>query len=206
MVNGGHDVDAGWMDDVRDASKNKNKSKNMQFVLLNSLGSIYNLFYLYLLVLPRILFDKFSDKDFSNLFTHADRRAQVIQIILQTCNRYSFDGIVLEIWSQLAARIDDEHLIGFVKDIGKSFCLCINFSIKHKSLFCYILAQSLKKDDRQMILVVPPARKEMYDLFSRSHFEELFPYVTAFSLMTYDFSSFQRPGKCILKFLKYIHT
>ena len=44
------------------------------------------------------------------------------------------------------------------------------------------------------ILVIPPVRKEMYDLFSRKHFEELYPYVTAFSLMTYDYSSIQRPG------------
>lgn len=45
-----------------------------------------------------------------------------------------------------------------------------------------------------IIVVVPPVRKEMYDLFSRQHFEDLLPHITAFSLMTYDFSNLQRPG------------
>lgn len=53
-----------------------------------------------------------------------------------------------------------------------------------------------------MILVVPPIRKEMYDLFSRQHFEQLVNVVTGFSLMTYDFSNIQRPGKIPILSLK----
>jgi len=45
-----------------------------------------------------------------------------------------------------------------------------------------------------IVLVVPPARKETVDLFSAKHFELLYPFITAFSLMTYDYSSIQRPG------------
>lgn len=59
---------------------------------------------------------------------------------------------------------------------------------------CVCLATALRNANRDLILVVPPVRKEMYDLFSRQHFEELYPVVTAFSLMTYDFSNLQRPG------------
>lgn len=57
-----------------------------------------------------------------------------------------------------------------------------------------IIAETLKSSNLEMILVVPPYRKETVDLFSRSHFDKLYPVVSGFSLMTYDFSSIQRPG------------
>lgn len=47
----------------------------------------------------------------------------------------------------------------------------------------------------ETVLVIPPFRKEMYDLFSKQHFDALYPVISWFSLMTYDFSSIQRPGK-----------
>lgn len=59
--------------------------------------------------------------------------------------------------------------------------------------------QSAKLD---LILVVPPTRGEPEDqqLFTDTHFENLYDHVTAFSLMTYDFSSLQKPGKLIQYF------
>lgn len=77
-------------------------------------------FLILLIVLPRILFDRFTDKDFSKLLTHEDEKQNVVRLIAETCQRYSFNGIVLEIWTQLAARVDDHHLIDLVKSIGKS--------------------------------------------------------------------------------------
>lgn len=44
------------------------------------------------------------------------------------------------------------------------------------------------------MLVIPPQRDEMEDLFNEANFNELYSTVTAFSLMTYDFSSIERPG------------
>lgn len=45
------------------------------------------------------------------------------------------------------------------------------------------------------ILVVPPPRDEStMNYFSSKHFEALYPIITAFSLVTYDFSSAERPG------------
>lgn len=44
----------------------------------------------------------------------------MVSLILETCKRYLFDGIVLEIWSQLAARVDDKNLIDFVVEIGNA--------------------------------------------------------------------------------------
>lgn len=45
----------------------------------------------------------------------------------------------------------------------------------------------------EFILVVPPKRGEQ-ELFTASDFDALYEHVTAFSLMTYDFSSAQHPG------------
>lgn len=70
--------------------------------------------------MPRFLFDKFTDTDFSKMLTYDHEKTQVISLILETCKRYLFDGIVLEIWSQLAARVDDKNLIDFVTEIGNA--------------------------------------------------------------------------------------
>lgn len=42
--------------------------------------------------------------------------------------------------------------------------------------------------------MIPPNRDHMHDLFSEENFKELYSTVTAFSLMTYDFSTIERPG------------
>lgn len=110
--------------------------------------------------------------DFSKLLTYKNERNSVAKLILDTCKKYNFDGIVLEIWSTLSARVDDEHLLSLVIEIS----------------------QTLKYDNLELILVIPPSRKETVELFTPEHFEKLFPHVTGFSLMTYDYSSFQRPG------------
>uniref|UniRef100_A0A1Q3F9M5 Chitinase domain-containing protein 1 n=1 Tax=Culex tarsalis TaxID=7177 RepID=A0A1Q3F9M5_CULTA len=148
-LGGAHDIDAGWVKDVKKAGQ-----------------SISNK------VVPRILFDKFTDKDFSQLLTYSEERTVAARLIVDTVRRYRFDGIVLEVWSQLAARVDDEFLVGLMKEI----------------------CQTLTEGGFECILVIPPARKETYDLFSRRHFESLVPVVSAFSLMTYDYSTVQRPG------------
>ncbi|XP_019551041.3 chitinase domain-containing protein 1 [Aedes albopictus] len=150
-LGGAHDIDAGWMKDVKKAGEAINNK-----------------------VVPRVLFDKFTDKDFSQLLTYSEERTIAAKLILNSVRKYKFDGIVLEVWSQLAARVDDEYLVGLVKEI----------------------CETLTNANFDCILVIPPARKETYDLFSRRHFESLAPAVTAFSLMTYDYSSIQRPGAC----------
>uniref|UniRef100_A0A8D8GDF6 Chitinase domain-containing protein 1 n=1 Tax=Culex pipiens TaxID=7175 RepID=A0A8D8GDF6_CULPI len=148
-LGGAHDIDAGWVKDVKKAGQ--------------SIGNK---------VVPRILFDKFTDKDFSQLLTYSEERTIAARLIVDTVRRYRFDGIVLEVWSQLAARVDDEFLVGLVREI----------------------CQTLTEGGFECILVIPPARKETYDLFSKRHFETLVPVVSAFSLMTYDYSTVQRPG------------
>lgn len=57
-----------------------------------------------------------------------------------------------------------------------------------------LAAAALKKADLDVILVIPPAREQMQDLFTADNFNELYSSVAAFSLMTYDFSTLERPG------------
>uniref|UniRef100_A0A182STW2 Chitinase domain-containing protein 1 n=1 Tax=Anopheles maculatus TaxID=74869 RepID=A0A182STW2_9DIPT len=148
-VAGVHDIDDGWVKDVRKAGSSINNR-----------------------VVPRVLFDKFTDRDFSQLLTYPEERTIVAKLLLATARKHKFDGLVLEVWSQLAARVEDNYLIGLVEEI----------------------CNTLTTASYDCIVVIPPARKETYDLFSRKHFEALVPSVTAFSLMTYDYSSVQRPG------------
>ena len=146
-MGGLHDVDSGWMKDVKKAG---GKTK----------------------IYPRVLFDHFTDKDFSQMLTYKEEMDAVTKMIYDTCRHHKFDGIVLEVWSQLSVRVDDQHLIILVRETS-------------------II---LKSGKFGFVLVIPPARKETVDLFTAKHFEELFPHVDYFSLMTYDYSNFQRPG------------
>lgn len=54
-------------------------------------------------------------------------------------------------------------------------------------------ADDLTAEGLQMILVIPPVDGKN-DLFSKKHFDALYDHITAFSLMTYDFSSPAKPG------------
>lgn len=118
------------------------------------------------------MFDKFESNDYTSLLSQRDEREAVAKLILDACKQHGFDGIVLEVWQSLAKRIEDTFLYSLVKDI----------------------ANPLKAAGLDLILVVPPLRDHMHDLFSAEHFNELYSSVTAFSLMTYDFSTIERPG------------
>lgn len=122
-------------------------------------------------IFPRLLFEDFTDKDYSKLLTYPDEVAAASRVIIETCKKYKFDGVVLELWSQLSQRVDDDHLVKLIKNMAKQ----------------------LKAADIGCILVIPPSQRGP-DLFNSQHFEKLWQDVTAFSLMTYDFSSYQRPG------------
>lgn len=142
---GTHDCDEGWMRDIRKSGVEK--------------------------VIPRILFDHFRDHDYSKLLTYQEEINSVSKVIIDTCRKYKFDGIVLEVWSQLSQRVDDHHLINLVKSIGRA----------------------LRQVNLEFILVIPPSSRGP-DLFNSKHYDELYDDVSYFSLMTYDFSSYQRPG------------
>lgn len=117
------------------------------------------------------MFENFNDKDYSKLLTYQQEMNAAAQSIIDICLRHKFEGVVLELWSQLALRVDDQHLINLVKTISRK----------------------LKEKKLGTIVVVPPSQRGP-DLFNENHFNELWEDVTYFSMMTYDYSSFQRPG------------
>lgn len=70
------------------------------------------------LVFPRFIFDGFKEVDYSKLLTYESERNAASDVIVSTCKQYGFEGIVLEVWSQLGGRVDDTHLLQLVSDIG----------------------------------------------------------------------------------------
>ncbi len=90
-----------------------------------------------------------------------------------TVQAYKFDGIVLEVWSQLGGQAKKAlHML--IKQIG----------------------DALKKANLTFILVLPPpvtsgGKPGMVD---HDDMKYIFQYVDYFSLMTYDYSSPERPG------------
>ncbi|KAH8412653.1 hypothetical protein KR009_004006 [Drosophila setifemur] len=151
-IAGVHDIDAGWLSDLR----KKGKQHNQRTVK----------------VFPRFIFDHFTDRDIKLLLSDAQERKKVNDELIKCCKENGFDGLVLELWSQLAGRIDDKILYTLVLQMAKE----------------------LQKQKLRLILVVPPFRKDTGNLFGEKHMDKLYKHIFAFSLMTYDFSSVQRPG------------
>ncbi|KAF5291398.1 hypothetical protein FQR65_LT01708 [Abscondita terminalis] len=123
-------------------------------------------------IVPRVILENFSGEDYQKLLGQADSARTLIKTLIDTCKKWKFDGYVLEIWPQLAGRLRNyDVLVNLIKDIGTAM---------HNHML-------------ELILVIPPEREHMV-LFEPVHFEDLYDYVTAFSLMTYDYSNIQRPG------------
>ncbi|XP_030380452.1 chitinase domain-containing protein 1 isoform X2 [Scaptodrosophila lebanonensis] len=130
---GTHDVDASWLSDVR--RKGKVQMPQQRAVK----------------IFPRVIFDYFTDSDIKLLLSDAQERSKLNNELIRGCQEYGFDGVVLEVWSQLAGRIDDNYLYALVLQMAKD----------------------LEKQRLQLILVIPPYRKEMPNLFGEKHMERL---------------------------------
>lgn len=125
---------------------------------------------------------------------YAESRDKIADILVRTCQDNGFDGVVLEVWFQLAGRIKDTHLLLLVEHLGNY--AYIHIILSNSVVSNFILAKVLQMNGFETILVVPPLRddKAHLELFSSKHFEALYPLIAAFSLVTYDFSNAQRPG------------
>lgn len=73
---------------------------------------------LFLLVLPRLMFERFSETEYSHVLSYEHARDDIAEIIVQVCRKYKFDGIVLEVYFQLAGRVQDKHLLKLVEHLG----------------------------------------------------------------------------------------
>lgn len=95
---------------------------------MSSIVKIYLNFYLYqgksfirinILVVPRMLFDGWSGQDFASLLSKDKEKRAISRTFFNVCKKYGFDGLVLEVWLQLAGKIQHDTLIDVVKQIGE---------------------------------------------------------------------------------------
>lgn len=88
-------------------------------------------------------------------------------------NKNSFDGIVLELWSQLGGQAKPQ-ITNVINRIGKT----------------------LRSKGKLFILVIPPPlyAGNVRGMFSEEDFDNIVDNVDYFSLMTYDYSSPAKPG------------
>ncbi|XP_015592766.1 chitinase domain-containing protein 1 [Cephus cinctus] len=124
-------------------------------------------------IIPRVFFENWIAEDIIALQTNSDKRIRLISALIDTAKNFRFDGYVLEIWNQfIFTGVDARVVIFIIKSIAKK----------------------LNNHNLSVILAVPPIRGMKVELFHRAHFDELAQDVESFSLMTYDYSSVQRPG------------
>ncbi|XP_076648894.1 chitinase domain-containing protein 1 [Halictus rubicundus] len=124
-------------------------------------------------VLPRVLFEHWSIDDIVGLYSDTHKQIQLTSTLVDTAKAFHFDGYVLEMWNQFVLTgVEDQIVISVIQ----------------------LVAQRLKENNLNTILAVPPSRGAKVQLFNKDHFDQLSPYLQAFSLMTYDYSSVQRPG------------
>ncbi|XP_076159674.1 chitinase domain-containing protein 1 [Alosa pseudoharengus] len=125
-------------------------------------------------ILPRLLFDGWSYQDFMSVLDSEDEIEELGREVVEVGKGEHFDGFTLELWSQLGGNQRKElvHLITH-------------------------LCEALQAGKLTCVLVIPPAvapGSGQPGMFGREEFEKLAPVVDGFSLMTYDYSSPDRPG------------
>ncbi|XP_026318659.1 chitinase domain-containing protein 1 [Hyposmocoma kahamanoa] len=150
IISGLHDVDHAWVKAV----KHKGADSNLK-------------------VLPRMLFDNWQPTDLKAFFTEPTsivEQKALMSEVKKVCKQWKFDGVVLEMLSQVGKYAD--RSVKFIQAFGLE----------------------MSEDNLSLILVYPPFRGFPTDEFFIQAFNDIYPYVEAVSVMTYDFSSPQKPG------------
>ncbi|XP_072175955.1 chitinase domain-containing protein 1-like [Diadema setosum] len=146
-ITGGHDIDKGWIKDVKRGKRQVRLA-------------------------PRLLFDGWTRRDYDAIFKSEAEIQSLAATIVAFYRKHKFDGITLEVWSQVRS-MDEDDVLHMVIDI----------------------ADAVHQADMVFYLVVPPpSLGEQKGLFSKENFDMLSADVDGFSLMTYDFSNAHRPG------------
>ncbi|XP_067396486.1 chitinase domain-containing protein 1 isoform X1 [Emydura macquarii macquarii] len=125
-------------------------------------------------IVPRILFDGWTYQDFESVFDSEDEIEELSKTVVQIAKEENFDGYIVEVWSQLGNQKQTEliHLLTH-------------------------LSEALHEARLKLILVIPPAvtpGTNQLGMFTKEEFDQLAPVMDSFSLMTYDYSTPQRPG------------
>jgi chitinase domain-containing protein 1 len=123
-------------------------------------------------VVPRLLFEGWNVKDFVSVISNNDEQEHLVKTLVNSAKKYKFDGFVLELWSQVVGTVNKKSLVHLIQ------------KMIHKFRNAKII----------LILAIPPVHGNVSEAFNTEDFEQLVDDVDAFSLMTYDFSSPQRPG------------
>ncbi|CAH2043832.1 unnamed protein product, partial [Iphiclides podalirius] len=150
VLSGLHDVDHAWVKSVKQRGSQSN-----------------------LKVVPRLLFEKWQLSDLLAFFisTTADTEHKaLIEEVKKSCKQWNFDGIVLELFSQVGKVVD--KTMKFIQKFGLE----------------------MNKVGLKLILVYPPLYGYSSDDFFIEAFNDIHPYVDAISVMTYDYSNPQNPG------------
>ena len=124
-------------------------------------------------ILPRVLFDKWTAKDYMALFQDNIKLVKLCETLTKVCQNHDFDGLVIEVWSQLGGQAKPE-IRTVLNGIGKE----------------------LRKIGKISILVIPPPvyHNNVKGMFDEEDLDRLSDNIQYFSLMTYDYSSIQNPG------------
>lgn len=88
-INGGHDIDKGWVKDVK-----KNGKRKVE-------------------VAPRLLFDGWTGPDYLEVFESESEINALSTTAVDFFKKYKFDGVVVEVWNQLGGqrKLDLIHLL-----------------------------------------------------------------------------------------------
>jgi len=124
-------------------------------------------------MIPRLIFEGWSANDLSSLFTSKEKLYRLVNFITDFIEEKNLDGIVLEIWSQFGGHYKRE-LVGLIKELG----------------------EAMMAKRQKLILVIPPplANMDSLGIFGKEDFDLLAPMVDGFSLMTYDYPHYYKPG------------
>ncbi|XP_064480298.1 chitinase domain-containing protein 1-like [Ornithodoros turicata] len=124
-------------------------------------------------IVPRVLFENWNSRDLRQTASSKSKLQQAADALKELAFESGFGGYVVEIWSQFGGQMSDE----------------MTTVVKY-------LAKELRAASLELILVIPPPvyHGDAPGMFTKANFDKLSDDVTAFSLMTYDYSSPQRPG------------
>lgn len=74
--------------------------------------------YTFFIVVPRILFDGWSGNDYTKLLGSKEEMTALTNTFIKAAKKFSFDGYVIEVWSQIASAIQFDSSIDFIRNIG----------------------------------------------------------------------------------------
>jgi len=96
VITGTHDIDQGWMKEVRTAGKKVGVK-----------------------IVPRIIAEGWRPADFNKVYESESERSKIAEDLIKVIENYNLDGLVLEIWSQVPAIKHLAQLPTIIKDVSK---------------------------------------------------------------------------------------